>query len=176
MRNRTDLSHDSHTESSIYHDTWRLLKKYRDITWSLEMSVRQAQGNDRVEYVRIEDFLHTVYQTGVYSTDHDLWRHARNIERSYKMLRLIETAIELLRTKHKSGESLYWVLYFTFMTPQKLQNTEEIIEKLRPHVRDISIPTYYRKRQEAISVLSSILWGYTSRDCLDILDQLVPSQ
>lgn len=27
------------TENSLYHDTWKLLKKYRDVVWSLELSV-----------------------------------------------------------------------------------------------------------------------------------------
>ena len=30
-------------EDARYHDTWRLLKKYRDVTWSLELSIRQVK-------------------------------------------------------------------------------------------------------------------------------------
>ena len=26
-----------------YHDTWRLLKKYRDVVWSMELSVQQLK-------------------------------------------------------------------------------------------------------------------------------------
>ena len=51
---------------------------------------------------------------------------------------------------------------------------EEIIENLRPHIRDISFRTYYRKRREAIEALSSVLWGYTSKDSLDVLEQFFP--
>ena len=51
---------------------------------------------------------------------------------------------------------------------------EEIIEKLRPHIRDISFRTYYRRRREAIDALSSVLWGYTSKDSLDMLEQFFP--
>ena len=28
------------TEEPLYHDTWKLLKKYRDVVWSLELSVQ----------------------------------------------------------------------------------------------------------------------------------------
>ena len=28
-------------EDPRYHDTWRLLKKYRDVVWSLEVTVQQ---------------------------------------------------------------------------------------------------------------------------------------
>lgn len=90
------------------------------------------------------------------------------------MLKLLDTSIDLLRTKHKNGESYYWLLYYTFLSPQQLRNVEEIIEKLRPHIRDISFRTYYRRRREAIDALSSILWGYTSKDSIDILEQFFP--
>ena len=33
---------------------------------------------------------------------------------------------------------------------------------------------YYRKRREAIEALSSVLWGYTSKDRLDVLEQFFP--
>ena len=81
------------------------------------------------------------------------------------MLKLLDTSIDLLRTKHKNGENYYWLLYYSFLSPQQLRNVEEIIEKLRPHIRDISFRTYY---------LSSILWGYTSKDSIDILEKFFP--
>ena len=28
------------TDNPLYHDTWKLLKKYRDVVWSLELSVQ----------------------------------------------------------------------------------------------------------------------------------------
>ena len=42
-------------------------------------------------------------------------------------------------------------------------------------MQDISFPTYYRKRKKAVEALSSILWGYTSQECLLILEQFYPS-
>ena len=45
-------------EDVRYHDTWKLLKKYRDVTWSLEVSVRQVKNQFRIDYdCSIEDFL-----------------------------------------------------------------------------------------------------------------------
>ena len=38
----------------------------------------------------------------------------------------------------------------------------------------ISLRTYYVHRDEAIEVLSSILWGYTSQDCEKITNLLTP--
>ena len=74
------------------------------------------------------------------------------------------------REKHK----YYWLLYYSYLSPQQLQNTDEIIEMLRPHIANISLRTYYRKRPEAVQALSSILWGYTSKDCLEMLDKFFP--
>ena len=159
----------------MYHDTWKLLKKYRDVVWSLELSIQQVRNRFELEYgSSIEDFLDSVYLAGADLSGSDTEHHAKCIERSYRMLKLLDSSVDLLRNKHKNGEVYYWLIYYTFLSPQQLGNVEEIIEKLRPHIRDISFRTYYRRRQEAIEALSSILWGYTSKDSMEILDQFFP--
>ena len=156
----------------IRDSTWLLLRKYRDVVWSLELSVQQVRRQFQVEYgSSIEDFLESIYLAGVDFSDTNIEEHARSIERSYKMLKLMESAVNLLRNKHKFGEIYYWILYYSYLSPQQYRSTEEIIEQLRPHIRDISYRTYFRRRQEAIDALSSILWGYSSRDSLNLLDQ-----
>ena len=162
-------------ENPLYHDTWKLLKKYRDVVWSLELSVQHVRTKFEIEYgTSIEDFLDSVYLAGADLAGSDIEHHAKCIERSHKMLKLLDSAVELLRTRHKNGEAYYWLLYYSFLSPQQLKNVEEIIENLRPHIRDISFRTYYRKRREAIEALSSVLWGYTSKDSLDVLEQFFP--
>lgn len=64
----------------------------------------------------------------------------------------------------------------TYLSPQQLKNVEEIIEQLRPHIHDISFRTYYRRRKEAIEALSSVLWGYTAQDSLQVLEQFFPAE
>lgn len=163
------------TDNPVYHDTWRLLKKYRDVVWSLELSVQQVRNSFQIEYgSSIEDFLDSIYLAGADLSGSDIEHHAKCIERSHKMLKLMESAVELLRNKHKNGEQYYWILHYSFLSPQQLRNVDEIIEKLRPHVRDISYRSYYRKRREAIEAFSSVLWGYTSKDCLEILRLFFP--
>ena len=159
-------------ENPLYHDTWMLLRKYRDVVWSLELSVQQVRRQFQIEFgSSIEDFLDSIYLAGVDFADTGIQEHARSIERSYKMLKLMENAVNLLRSKHKFGETYYWLLYYTYLSPQQYKNTEEIIEQLQPHIQDISYRTYFRKRKEAIESLSSVLWGYTSRDSLNLLEQ-----
>lgn len=160
---------------SRYHDTWKLLKKYRDVVWSLELSVQQIKSQFQIEYrSSIDDFLDSVYMAGADLGGTQIENHARCIERSHKMLTLVGNAVELLRTHHKNGEIFYWLLYYTYLSPQQFRNTEEIIEQLRPHMQDISYRTYYRRRKEAVTALSSVLWGYTTQDNLDVLALFFP--
>ncbi len=162
-------------EDPRYHDTRKLLRKYRDVTWSLELSVQRLKNQFQVEYgTDIEEFLDSVYVAGADLGGTELEHHARCIERSQKMLKLLDNAVELLRSRHKNGEIYYWLLYFTYLSPQQYQNTEEIIEQLQPHIRDISRATYFRKLERAVESLGSILWGYTSQDCIEIISSFVP--
>ena len=53
-------------ENPLYHDTWLLLKKYRDVVWSLELSVQQVRRQFQIEFgSSIEDFLESIYLAGV---------------------------------------------------------------------------------------------------------------
>lgn len=165
------------TANPLYHDTLKLLKKYRDVVWALELSVQQVRKRFSIEYgSSIDDFLESIYLAGADLTGSNLEHHAKCIEKSNQMLKLLDSSIELLRTKHKYGEMYYWLLYYSFLCPQQLRNVEEILDQLRPHFLDISYRTYYRKRNEAIDALSSILWGYTSRDSMDVLEQFFPDE
>ena len=163
------------TEDPRYHNTWKLLKKYRDVVWSMELSVQQLKKEFEIEYgSTIDDFLESVYLAGADLGGSKIENHARCIDRSNQMLKLLNNAVEILRTRHKNGETYYWLLYYTFLSPQQLDNVDEIIEQLQPHIRDISRATYYRKREQAVGALSSILWGYSSKDCMALLSDFFP--
>lgn len=71
--------------------------------------------------------------------DSGIEEHAQSIERSHKMLKLVESSVELLRRKHKHGEDYYWLLYYSFLSPQQYRSADEIIEQLKPHIRDAPI-------------------------------------
>lgn len=162
-------------DNPVYHNTWRLLRKYRDIRWSMELSVQQVRRKFSMEYgSSVEEFLDSIYLAGADLSGTELEHHARCIERSHRMLALLDASIELLRTKHKNGEEYYWVLYYAFLSSQQPRNVEEIMDKLRGRLRDVSYRTYYRRRREAIDALSTILWGYSARDSLDLLEHFFP--
>lgn len=163
-------------ENPLYHDTSVLLEKYRDVVWSMELSVQQVRRKFHNEFgTNVDDFLEAIAASGVELSGSEIEDHAKCIQKSTQMIHLVDDAVALLRNKHKDGETLYWIIHFTYMTPHRAQNTYEIIDQLRPYIRDISYSTYYRRRQHAIDTLSSILWGYTSKESLAILEQFLPS-
>lgn len=175
--NKNKNNQPSEQENPLYHDTWRLLKNYRDAVWNLELAVQQVKNGFEVEFgSSIDEFLDSIYLAGADVGGSKLEDYAKSIERSNKMIQLLNSAVDILRSKHKHGEQYYWILYYSYLSPQQLQNTEEVLEKLAPHIMNISRRTYYRKRPEAIQALSSILWGYTSKDCLEMLNQFFPHE
>ena len=91
-----------------YHVTLFLLKKYRDVVWSLSMSVEHVKSDFRTYYGgSIENFLDSVYVAGADLSGTDIEEHAKCIERSHKMLNLVDDAAATMWYKHKNGE-----LYF----------------------------------------------------------------
>lgn len=141
----------------------------------MELSSQQIRKDYEIQYGQsVEDFLDSVYFAGADLGGTDIESQARAMQRTQKMLNLIDNAVDLLRRKHKRGEFFCWLLYFTFLSPQELDTVEDTIDALRPYVRTVSRSVYYENRTEAVSALSGILWGYTSKDCLNILNSLLP--
>ena len=115
-------------EDPRYHNTWKLLSKYRDVSWGMEMSVAYLRNEFQIEYdCSIDDFLESIYLAGADLSGTQLEHHARCIERSNKMLTLLTNSIALIRARHKCGEEFYWILYYSYLSPQKLANVEDIM-------------------------------------------------
>lgn len=158
-----------------YHDTYRFLQKYRDATYSLKVVVHQLEMQFQTEHgTSIDEFLDAIYSAGADICGTDIEDRAKSIDRSNRMLKLLDSSVDLLRTCHKHGEEYYWILYYSFLSPRELKNVEDILDKLENHFRYISRRTYYRKRKEAIEALGTILWGYTAKETLDILNKFFP--
>ena len=175
MAGNKKQSYATPEEDPRFHDTYKFLRRYRDATYSLKVVVRQLEAQFRMEYgTSVDDFLDSVYAAGVELSGTDIAERAKSIERSNKMLKLLDSSVDLLRNNHKHGEQYYWILYYAFLSPQELKNTDEILEKLEPHISNISYRTYYRKRHAAIEALSTILWGFTAKETIELLNQFFP--
>lgn len=89
------------------------------------------------------------------------------------MLRIIETAVQLLRRRQKDGEMYYWIIYYTYLSEKPCRAIDEIIDLVGEKAEIISWKTYYQKRKKAIETLSGILWGYTAKDCLPVISNFL---
>ena len=88
------------TENPLYHDAWTLLKKYRTVVWNLELAVQRVRTNFQVEYgSSIEDFLESIYLAGVDFDESGIAAQAKSIERSHKMIKLVDRSVEVLRER-----------------------------------------------------------------------------
>ena len=99
-----------------FHDTYKFLRRYRDATYSLKVVVRQMESQFRLQYgTSVDDFLDSIYAAGVELTGSDIAERAKSIDRSNKMLKLLDSSVDLLRNNHKHGEQYYWILYLSLI-------------------------------------------------------------
>ena len=112
--------------SPHYHDTRTLLRKYRDVMWNLEVSDLDLQEEFKAEYGLSTDALFV--DSEVNKGGNRLESYARALERSKKMMQIIDTAIDLMRRKHKKGEFYYWILYYAYLSPQQCENAGAILQ------------------------------------------------
>jgi len=160
----------NNSETREYHNTFLLLSKYRDVVWSLEVTAKKMKSRFIREMgCNIEEYLDTVHLAGFEFSESGVQERTKLIEQSTYMLKILESAIETLRNKHKYGETYYWILYYSFLSPQQCKNTEEILNQLTQHIESLCYKTYFRKRKEAIKALSMVLWGYSANESMEIL-------
>lgn len=161
-------------EEYLYHNTELLLKKYRDVVWGIEASVIQAQMNFELEMnCSLNEFLDLSYMAGADLSGTQIEEQMRTLERNKKMLKIIESAINLLRNKSVDGEVYYWILYYTYLCEKPCKKVEDKIMLIEKKTDFMSRKTYFNKRHEAVKILSSILWGYTSPECISLMKEFI---
>lgn len=157
-----------------YHDTLLLLKKYRDVVWSLSVSVEHVKSDFRECFgENIDDFLESVYVAGADLSGTDIEERAKCIERSNKMLQLVDSAVAMMRNKHKHGELYYQVLYYNFLCEHEFGSLDDVLEALNEAGIMISRRTLFDYRTHAINLVSTYLWGYTAKDTQNILAKFI---
>ena len=157
-----------------YHDTLLLLKKYRDVVWSLSVSVEHAKSDFRECFgENIDEFLESVYVAGADLSGTDIEERAKCIERSNKMLQLVDSAVATMRKKHKYGELYYQILYYNFLCEHEYCSLDEVVEALNEAGIMISRRTMFDYRTHAVNLVSTYLWGYTAKDTQNILAKFI---
>ena len=136
---------------NMYHNTQMMLKHYRDIVWALECFPEQvAEELDRP--LKDLDALLSMVDTQLAMGNTRLEHRMLSIKQSRLLLDRINDALTVLRQKPGNGETMYNIIFQTFVTPDKLTH-QEILYRL-----DISDRHYYRLRQQAVNILSIRLW------------------
>lgn len=100
--------------------------------------------------------------------------YARTVIRSKNMLQIIKNALNTVRLDPDHGELMYQILYLTYFSERKLANREAILAELERIGFQMSMVTYHSSLNMAIKAIDRILWGYTARDCMEIIKQFLP--
>ena len=161
-------------EKWYFHNTKELLKKYRQVMMSIDENLNEMETNindigDRfailAEFIRVED----IDLSGI-----KLENHIRCMERTRQMIKLIDSAIAKLRKYDINGEEFYWILYLKYIcdNSEKCKNDMDIIDRMCDEGIPISTSTFYRRHNMAIDALSNIMWGYTTKESLKIMNNM----
>jgi len=161
-------------EKWYFHNTKELLKKYRQVIMCVDDSLEEVGTNineigDRfailAEFVRVED---------IDISSVSLENHIRCIEKTRQIVELIKAAINKMRKYDINGEEFYWIIYLKYIcdNSERCRSDAEIIDRMCKEGVPISQSTFYRRLNMAIEALSNIIWGYTARDSMKIIDEM----
>lgn len=163
------------TQESNFHNTKYLLKQYRRVEYAIQIS--ESELNLRMEMahgMQLSTLKVNADLAGIDLSGTKLEGHARSVIRSKNMLEIINSALEAVRGDPDRGELLYHVLYHTYFTKQKPRNRDQILHELDMKGYPMSSTTYHVNLNAAIKAIDRILWGYTARDCIELIKQFLP--
>ena len=162
-------------DADKFHNTRHLLKQYRKVAYAIQIS--EADMNVRMEMehgTRLSTLEVNAELAGVDLSGSKLEGYARTVIRSKNMLQIIDNALNTVRMDPDHGELMYQVLYLTYFSKKKPANREVILAELDRQGFPMSMVTYHSYLNMAIRAIDRILWGYTARDCMEIIKQFLP--
>lgn len=153
------------------HNTKFLLKQYRRIAYSVQVSENELNLRMEMEHgTKLSTFEANAELAGVDLTGTKLEGYTKSVIRSRKMLQIIQSALNTVRSDPDHGDLMYQVLYFTYFSPVKPRNREVILAELDKLSYPMSMVTYHSYLNMAVKAIDHILWGYTARDCKEIIE------
>lgn len=158
-----------------FHNTKYLLKQFRRVRYAVKVSESDLNLRMEIEHGTEMSALEVNAElAGMDLSNTRLERYTRSIVRSRNMLRIIQNALETVRMDPDDGERMYQILYLTYFSPAKPRNREVILDELEKAEFPMSAVTYHVHLSAAIQAMDRILWGYTTRDCMEIIRQFLP--
>ena len=166
---------DKKEKSDHFHNTKYLLKQYRRVAYAIELSETEMNLRMEMEHgARLSTMEINAELAGIDLSSTKLEGYARSVIRSKNMLEIINTALAGVKLDPDRGELHYQVLYQTYFTKQKPRNREQIIQELDRAGFPMSPASYHNYLNAAINAFDRILWGYTARDCINIIKEFLP--
>ena len=164
-----------HKPVEKYHNTRHLLKQYRRVAYAIRISETDMNVRMEMEHgTKLSTLELNAELAGVDLSGSKLEGYARTVIRSKNMLQIIDNALDTVRMDPDHGELMYQVLYLTYFSQKKLANRDAILDELDRLGYQMSMGTYHNYLNMAIHAIDRILWGYTARDCMEIIKQFLP--
>ncbi|MDO5123699.1 MAG: DUF1492 domain-containing protein [Eubacteriales bacterium] len=135
-----------------YHNTKMLLQHYRTISWVLECFPGDVAEELDTPFSNIDQLIDKVDMEMTIG-NRKLEGRMEGVRKSRLLFDRVNEALTVLKSKPGNGKILYDVVYLTYIDPKPL-SLQDMIDRL-----DISKRTYYRLRQQAITILSIRLWA-----------------
>ena len=158
-----------------YHNTRHLLRQYRKVAYAVEISETDMNVRMEMEHgTRLSTLKVNAELAGVDLSGSKIESYARTVIRSKNMLQIIENALAAVRKDPDHGELMYQILYLTYFTKKRLPNRDAILIELDRLGFPMSMVTYHSYLNMAIQAIDRILWGYTARDCMEIIKDFLP--
>ena len=162
-------------KTQTFHNTKYLLKQYRRVAYSVKLS--ESELNLRVEMEHNMPLSTLEVNAELAGLDLSGTKNegfTRSVIRSQNMLKIINEALNNVRDDPDRGDEMYQILYETYFTPRKPRNREVILIALDRAGFPMSSSTYHVRLNASINAIDRILWGYTARDCMDIIKSFLP--
>lgn len=150
---------------AAYHNTELLLKNYRTFVWQLECRPGVIAEELDTPFDTIDEMIERL-QLELVIGDRKREREFASIEKSRALIDRVNEALTILKKKPENGRQLYELIYLTYIAPEKLSH-QELLYRL-----NLSSRSYYRQREQAITVLSIRLWAAPTTETEYMLDML----
>lgn len=153
-----------------YHNTELLLKKYRRAKLRLKNNMQRMKRElDSGLHAQMDELREMMERHGVTHKEAEFSDMAYNTEMTLKILDYVDWSLECLRQDPEFGEEYYWILYYNYIIPKPVRPTEALLGQLQKKQIYIGRSYYFELKQNAIDALGDILWGYMSKEILEIL-------
>ena len=155
-------------QQKAYHNTELLLKQYRNLVWMMDNFPDTVAEELDKPFENFDDMIDRL-DLEMSMNNKKIQNKLAGLEKTRLLIDRINDALTVLKKKPDDGESLYNLIYMTYIGSEVL-NHNELLFRL-----SISSRQYYRMREKAISVISLRFWNASDKNLdmwLNIVEML----